>query len=66
MLTSSLRNGPSVRQQLSPQLHTHVTARWRDDVAPGGPLPAGPNVDRPEDEWLADVSALRALLAAGS
>ena len=50
----------------SPHLHTHVTARWRDDVAPGGPLPAGPNVDRPEDEWLADVSALRALLAAGS
>jgi len=50
----------------SPHLHTHVTARYRDDVAPGRPLPAGPNVERPEDEWLADVRALRALLGAES
>ncbi|HEX3811810.1 MAG TPA: HIT domain-containing protein [Mycobacteriales bacterium] len=48
----------------SPHLHTHVTARYRDDVAPGKPLPAGPNVDRPEAEWLADVAALKSLLAA--
>lgn len=47
----------------TPHLHTHVTARYWDDVAPGRPLPVGSNIDRPETEWRADVAALRALLA---
>lgn len=42
-----------------PHLHTHVTPRYRDDPAPGAPLPDGPNVPRPEREWRADAEALR-------
>jgi len=46
-----------------PHLHTHVTARYRDDLAPGTPLPDGQNVELPEAQWQADAEALRVLLA---
>ncbi|WP_250031984.1 HIT family protein [Paractinoplanes maris] len=48
-----------------PHLHTHVTARYRDDPAPGVPLPHGQNVEMPEPQWRADAAGLRdALLTA--
>lgn len=47
----------------TPHLHTHVTARYLDDPAPGDPLPAGQSVLLPEDQWQADAAALRTLLA---
>ena len=45
-----------------PHLHTHVTARYWDDPAPGGPLPDGPNQDVPLDQLAADTAALCLLL----
>jgi diadenosine tetraphosphate (Ap4A) HIT family hydrolase len=45
-----------------PHLHTHVTARYWDDPAPGGPLPDGPNHDVQPDQLAADAAALRLLL----
>jgi diadenosine tetraphosphate (Ap4A) HIT family hydrolase len=45
-----------------PHLHTHVTARYWDDPAPGGPLPDGPNHEVPLDQLTADAAALRLLL----
>ncbi|RZU51666.1 diadenosine tetraphosphate (Ap4A) HIT family hydrolase [Krasilnikovia cinnamomea] len=48
-----------------PHLHTHVTARYLDDPAPGAPLPDGPNMPLPENQWRADVAALRRLVAEG-
>ncbi|BCJ27963.1 hypothetical protein Asera_20710 [Actinocatenispora sera] len=42
-----------------PHLHTHVTPRYRDDPAPGAPLPDGPNRPVPERQWRADAQALR-------
>ncbi|BFU43917.1 HIT family protein [Krasilnikovia sp. MM14-A1004] len=42
-----------------PHLHTHVTARYRDDPAPGAPLPDGLSRPLPEDEWRSDAAALR-------
>jgi diadenosine tetraphosphate (Ap4A) HIT family hydrolase len=48
----------------SPHLHAHVTARYLDDPAPGGPLPAGMNRVLPEADWRADAAALRRLLLA--
>ncbi|MFD2081796.1 Diadenosine tetraphosphate (Ap4A) hydrolase [Actinopolymorpha cephalotaxi] len=46
----------------TPHLHTHVTARYIDDPAPGDPLPAGRSELLPEDQWREDATALRALL----
>ena len=46
----------------TPHLHTHVTARYIDDAAPGDPLPAGQYVLLPEDQWRADAAGLRNLL----
>ena len=46
-----------------PHLHTHVTARYFDDPAPGAPLPAGQNHLMPEPQWRADVEALQQRLA---
>ncbi|GAA2760401.1 HIT family protein [Actinopolymorpha rutila] len=46
----------------TPHLHTHVTARYVDDVAPGDPLPAGKSVLLAEDQWREDAAALRVLL----
>lgn len=48
----------------SPHLHTHVTARYLDDPAPGGPLPVGMNRVLPEADWRADAAALQRLLMA--
>ena len=45
-----------------PHLHTHVTARYWDDPAPGGPLPDGPAYEVPPDLLAADAAALRLLL----
>lgn len=45
-----------------PHLHAHVTARYWDDPAPGGPLPDGPNYEVPPDQLAADAAALRLLL----
>jgi diadenosine tetraphosphate (Ap4A) HIT family hydrolase len=45
-----------------PHLHTHVTARYWDDPAPGGPLPEGPNSMVPPDLLAADAEALRKIL----
>jgi diadenosine tetraphosphate (Ap4A) HIT family hydrolase len=45
-----------------PHLHTHVTARYWDDPAPGGPLPDGPNDEVPPAQLAADAAALRQLL----
>jgi diadenosine tetraphosphate (Ap4A) HIT family hydrolase len=45
-----------------PHLHTHVTARYRDDPAPGSPLPDGPNHDVPPVQLADDAAALRLLL----
>jgi diadenosine tetraphosphate (Ap4A) HIT family hydrolase len=45
-----------------PHLHTHVTARYWDDPAPGGPLPDGPNLEVPADQLASDAAALRLLL----
>jgi diadenosine tetraphosphate (Ap4A) HIT family hydrolase len=45
-----------------PHLHTHVTARYWDDPAPGEPLPAGPNREMPPDQLIDDAAALRQLL----
>jgi diadenosine tetraphosphate (Ap4A) HIT family hydrolase len=45
-----------------PHLHTHVTARYWDDPAPGGPLPQGPMHELPIDELARDASALAQLL----
>jgi|SRR5215813_2539073 len=42
-----------------PHLHTHVTARYADDPAPGSPLPDGPNQPLPENTWRADATSLR-------
>lgn len=47
----------------NPHLHTHVTARYEDDPAPGGPLPAGPLRELPVDQLTEDVAALRKILA---
>jgi diadenosine tetraphosphate (Ap4A) HIT family hydrolase len=47
-----------------PHLHTHLTPRYRDDPAPGAPLPDGPNLPLPERQWRADATALRRLLGA--
>jgi diadenosine tetraphosphate (Ap4A) HIT family hydrolase len=46
-----------------PHLHTHVTARYRDDPAPGAPLPHDQNREMPEAQWRADAAALRGLLS---
>ena len=43
-------------------LHTHVTARYWDDPAPGGPLPDGPNAEVPPEQLASDAAALRLLL----
>lgn len=48
-----------------PHLHTHVTPRYRDDPAPGAPLPDGPNLPLPEQQWRADAAALRRRLGFG-
>lgn len=48
-----------------PHLHTHVIPRYADDPRPGWPFPF-PEVDpppHPEDEYRADVAALRAVLS---
>jgi len=45
-----------------PHLHTHVTARYIDDPAPGAPLPATGSVTLPEAQWRTDSEALRQLL----
>jgi diadenosine tetraphosphate (Ap4A) HIT family hydrolase len=48
-----------------PHLHTHVLPRYADDPKPGWPFPF-PEDDAPpldEDEFRADVDALRALLS---
>jgi diadenosine tetraphosphate (Ap4A) HIT family hydrolase len=47
----------------NPHLHTHVTARYEDDLAPGGPLPAGPLHEVPEDQLTEDAQALARILA---
>jgi diadenosine tetraphosphate (Ap4A) HIT family hydrolase len=46
-----------------PHLHTHVTARYWDDPAPGGPLPEGPNYEVSPHHLAADAEALRRMLA---
>ncbi|WP_084678262.1 HIT family protein [Actinopolymorpha alba] len=46
----------------TPHLHTHVTARYIDDPAPGDPLPAGQSVLLPEDQWREGAAELRTLL----
>jgi diadenosine tetraphosphate (Ap4A) HIT family hydrolase len=48
---------------VDPHLHTHVTARYSDDPAPGAPLPAGHNSLLPEAQWRTDAEALRQRLA---
>ncbi|MET0423869.1 MAG: HIT domain-containing protein [Actinoplanes sp.] len=48
-----------------PHLHTHVTARYFDDPAPGAPLPAGQNHPMPEAQWHADAQAMRRELGRG-
>jgi len=50
----------------SPHLHTHISARYLDDPAPGAPLPDGPNVALPEAQWRADAQALHQRHAADS
>ncbi|WP_328459628.1 hypothetical protein OHA21_27615 [Actinoplanes sp. NBC_00393] len=45
-----------------PHLHTHVTARYADDVGDGGPLPATTPPLLDETRWRADAAAVRALL----
>ena len=45
-----------------PHLHTHVTARYWDDPAPGGPLPEGQGYEVPIDLLAADAAALRQIL----
>ena len=45
-----------------PHLHTHVTARYCNDPAPGGPLPDGPNDEVTVDQLAADAAALGLLL----
>jgi len=50
----------------SPHLHTHISARYLDDPAPGAPLPDGPNIALPEAQWRADAEALRHLLTTGA
>lgn len=45
----------------NPHLHTHVTARYENDPAPGAPLPAGPLQEVPE--LTKDAEALARLLA---
>lgn len=47
----------------NPHLHTHVTARYTDDRAPGEPLPPLPLVTQPEAQWRSDCETLRDLLA---
>jgi diadenosine tetraphosphate (Ap4A) HIT family hydrolase len=46
----------------NPHLHTHVTARYRDDPAPGGPLPGGPLHEMPADRLAEDAAALARIL----
>lgn len=43
----------------TPHLHTHVTARYVDDPAPGAPLPAGHDLELPELQWRSDAQALK-------
>jgi diadenosine tetraphosphate (Ap4A) HIT family hydrolase len=47
-----------------PHLHTHVVPRYADDPRPGWPFPfpEGERPEQPEDQFQADVAALRALL----
>ena len=45
-----------------PHQRTHVTARYRDDPAPGTPLPDGQNVEMPGAQWLEDAEAVKGLL----
>jgi diadenosine tetraphosphate (Ap4A) HIT family hydrolase len=48
---------------VTPHLHTHVTARYLDDPAPGASLPAGQNHELPQRQWRADAEALQQRLA---
>lgn len=46
----------------TPHLHTHVSARYDDDVAPGRPLPVDRSTPIPAERLDADAAALRQLL----
>ncbi|GIE82905.1 hypothetical protein Aph02nite_88550 [Actinoplanes philippinensis] len=44
-------------------LHTHVAARYPDDVGGSGPLPAGEPPVLAEETWRADAAAVKILLS---
>lgn len=50
----------------APHLHTHITARYPDDVGAGGPLPVGPLKSHPDKELHGDAAALRRILSGAS
>jgi diadenosine tetraphosphate (Ap4A) HIT family hydrolase len=75
-----LRVGRAIEEHLSPvkmnyetlgnslpHLHTHVMPRYADDPKPGWPFPhpEHPVAPHPDDEFRADVAALRELLGSG-